>query len=158
LDFTTAVDVTVATSFKIAGVANSSLEFDAAVGTTTIHPTITFLGDDTGPGTLVLDSRSNFHGVVAGFDEGESIVVPGATSASLDSTGKIITVFNSSNTIGTINLATSYAGATFNVSSGGVITLIESPDLTLGGTAVTVVGGGSVTLPSIIATKIDADD
>ncbi len=127
LVFTSAVDSTTATSFDIAAAANSVLKFDAAVGTGSIspvNPIITFVGGDNGHGALDLTgiSLSNFHGVIANFDDGESIDVAGATSASLEANGTSLDVYHLSTRIGTIDLKTSYAGDTFNVSS-GVITV-----------------------------------
>jgi FecR protein len=126
LEFTNAVDATAATSFDIAAAAESILKFDAAVGTATVNPTITFEGSDDGAGVLDLTkiSLSDFHGVIANFDEGEAIDVQNAASASLDSTGKILTVLDSQgNSLGTIDFATSYSGDTFNVSDNGAITV-----------------------------------
>ena len=126
LEFTNAVDATAATSFDIAAAADSVLKFDAAVGTAAINPTITFEGSDDGAGVLDLTKilLSDFHGVIAKFDEGEAIDVENAASASLDSTGKILTVLDShGNSLGTIDFATSYSGDTFNVSDNGAITV-----------------------------------
>ena len=123
LEFTNAVDGTSATSFEIAAAANSVLKFDAAVGTAAVHPTVTFEGSDNGLGVLDLTAiaLSDFHGVIANFDEGEAIDVHYAASASLDNTGHVLTVFDSlGNSLGTIDFATSYAGDTFNVSSGAI--------------------------------------
>jgi fibronectin-binding autotransporter adhesin len=138
LEFLKAVDSTTATAFDIAAGANSVLKFDAAVGTTAVKPIVTFQGSDNGLGVLDLTaiSLSDFHGVIANFDEGEAIDVHNAASASLDSTGKILTVFDSSGTsLGTIDFATSYAGDTFNVSN-GVIT-VDDLAVTLDGTTAT---------------------
>ena len=123
LVFTKAVDSTTATSFEIAAAAGSVLKFDAAVGTAAVNPTVTFEGSDNGVGVLDLTAipLSNFHGIIAGFDEGEAIDVHNAASASLDNTGQILTVFDlSGNSLGTIDLATSYAGDSFNVSNGAI--------------------------------------
>jgi autotransporter-associated beta strand protein len=125
LEFTTAVDSTTATAFDIAAAANSVLKFDAAVGTASTNPTVTFEGSDNGAGVLDLTaiSLSDFHGVIANFDEGEAIDVQYAASAVLDNTGRVLTVFDSSGTaLGSIGFATSYTGDTFNVSN-GVITV-----------------------------------
>ena len=83
LEFTGAVDSTSASSFHIANVAGSVLKFDGAVGTTSIHPTITF---DGGLGVLDLSSvtLANFHAVVANFTSGEGIKVAGAADVVLD--------------------------------------------------------------------------
>ncbi len=86
---------------------------------------ITFDGGDSGHGVLDLTSisLSNFHAKVANFEEGESIKATNAASATLDSTGKILTVTNASNTsLGTITFTTSFTGDTFFVSN-GVITV-----------------------------------
>ena len=123
LEFTSAVDGTMATSFDIAAAANSVLKFDAAVGTASVNPAITFEGDDDGAGVLDLSaiSLADFHGVIAGFDQGEAIDVHSAASASIDSTGQILTVFDSSgDSLGTIDFATSYAGDAFNVVNGAI--------------------------------------
>jgi large repetitive protein len=118
LEFTKAVDSTGTTTFHIADVAGSILKFDGAVGTNAIAPTIVF---DGGNGVLDLTSLSgglaNFHATVSGFDDGESIRVNGAASASLN--GSILTVFDGShNALGTIALSGNYSGDTFNVING----------------------------------------
>ena len=123
LEFTGAVDGMMATSFAIAAAAGSVLKFDDVVGTAFVNPTVTFEGGDSGAGVLDLSaiSLSDFHGVIAGFDDGEAIDVHYAASASIDSTGHILTVFDSSgNSLGTIDFATSYAGDTFNVANGAI--------------------------------------
>ena len=156
LEFTQAVDSSAKTFFDIAAAVNSILEFDAAVGTISVRPTITFEGGDSGPGTLELVSLSNFYGIVAGFDEGEKIIVPTATSALL-ANATTLDVYNIGGTLlGVIDFATSYAGATFNVSSEGVITLVEGPVLG-GSTSATVSEGGTVTL-GVTEAKFDSDD
>ena len=137
LEFTSAVDSSVATSFDIAAAAHSVLEFDAAVGTATTHPTITFEGADNGHGVLDLTaiSLSDFHGVIANFDEGESIDVTGATRASLETNGTTLDVYNGLALIGTLTLSTSYAGDTFNVSSGAIT--VDDLAVTLDSTSAT---------------------
>jgi VCBS repeat-containing protein/autotransporter-associated beta strand protein len=138
LEFTKAVDSTTATVFDIAAAANSVLKFDAAVGTASTDPTVTFEGSDNGAGVLDLTaiSLSDFHGVIANFDEGEAIDVQYAASAVLDNTGRVLTVFDSSGTaLGSIEFATSYTGDTFNVSN-GVIT-VDDLAVTLDGTKAT---------------------
>ena len=107
LEFKTQVDGNgaAATSFTIASTAGSVLKFDAAVGTASVHPTITFSGGDNGKGVLDLTpiTLSNFHGVLAGFDEGESIKVTNAVSAALSSDGKVLTVRDANNlSLGTL--------------------------------------------------------
>lgn len=127
LELTSAIDSSAVTTFHIANVASSVLKFDGAVGTSSIRPPIFFDGGDGGVGVLDLTSLSgglaNFHGVVSGFDEGDDIKIAGAASASLNGTNSTLTVYNASHVaLGTITLATSYAGDTFNV-SGGTITV-----------------------------------
>ncbi|MEK9283021.1 Ig-like domain-containing protein [Bradyrhizobium sp. ISRA442] len=120
LEFSSAVGSTSAASFHIANVAGSVLKFDGAVGTASIHPTITF---DGGQGVLDLssDTLPNFHGTIANFAGGEGIKVNGAAAAVLDSSGTFITVYDSAhNSLGTLNLSTSYAGSEFTVSSGTI--------------------------------------
>ena len=89
-----------------------------------INPNIIFIGSDDGVGVLDLRSisLSDFHGVIANFDEGKSIDVAGATQASLEANGTSLDVYNQSTLIGTLALSTTYAGDTFNVSN-GVITV-----------------------------------
>ena len=143
LEFTNTVDSTTASTFHIANVANSVLKFDGAVGTNSVHPTIIFDGGDGGKGVLDLTSLSsltNFHASVSGFDEGEGIKITGAVSASLNGTASTLTIYNSlihsvATTLGTITLATSYAGDTFNV-SGGIVT-VDDLVATLSSTSVT---------------------
>ncbi|WGD54678.1 Ig-like domain-containing protein [Bradyrhizobium sp. CB1650] len=120
LEFTGAVDSTSATSFHIADVVGSVLKFDGAVGTASIQPTITF---DGGQGVLDLssDTLPNFHATIANFTNGEGIKVNGASAVVLDSSGTFITVYDSAhNSLGTLNLSTSYVGSEFSVSSGTI--------------------------------------
>ena len=120
LEFTSAVGSTSASSFHIANVAGSVLKFDGAVGTTSIHPTITF---DGGLGVLDLSSvtLSNFHAVVANFTSGEGIKVAGAADVVLDASGMFITVYDAAhNSLGIINLSASYTGNEFSVSGGTI--------------------------------------
>ncbi|MBR0843457.1 DUF4347 domain-containing protein, partial [Bradyrhizobium liaoningense] len=120
LEFSGAVNLATTSSFHIANVAGSVLKFDGAVGTASIHPTITF---DGGQGVLDLssDTLPNFHATIANFTNGEGIKVNGAAAAVLDSSGTFITVYDAAhNSLGTINLSTSYAGSEFTVSSGTI--------------------------------------
>ncbi|HMK70186.1 MAG TPA: hypothetical protein VK442_04360, partial [Xanthobacteraceae bacterium] len=119
LDFTSAVDSSVATTFNIASAA--VLEFGAAVGTATTNPTITFQG---GTGELYLSSLSNnFYGIIADFAVGEEIYVPTATSASFVSgSTTTVDVYAGATILGTLTFSGLSAGDTFNVSA-GVITL-----------------------------------
>ena len=128
LEFKTLVDGTAASAFDIADVTGSLLKFDAAVGTASIKPVITFDGADGGVGTLDLTSvtLANFHGVVANFLDGDQIKVANATTATLDSTGTILTVFNGSTALGSITLSTSHTGDTFTV-NGGTISVVGPP-------------------------------
>jgi VCBS repeat-containing protein len=150
LEFTSAIDSSAATTFHIANVTNSVLKFDGTVGTSGKPPTIVFDGGDGGKGALDLTSLSgglaNFHATVSGFDEGEGIKISGAVSASLNGTSSTLTVYDTldhSHALGTITLATSYAGDTFAVSGDGTITvddLVATPSSTTAteGTAVGV--------------------
>ncbi len=142
LEFKTQVDGTSTTAFDIATVAGSVLKFDAAVGTSSINPVITFDGTDSGHGVLDLTSisLSSFHGKVANFDEGKSIKVTNATRAALDTSGTVLTVYNGSSSLGTITFTTSYTGDTFNVSN-SVIT-VNDLAVTLSG-----LSGGSTGIP-----------
>jgi hypothetical protein len=129
------VDATTASTFHIANTLTSVLKFDGSVGTSAVHPTIIFDGSEGGQGLLDLTSTTlaNFHAVVAGLDEGEGIKVAGAASASLNDTSSTLTVYSQNGTsLGSIALATSYAGDTFNV-TGGVIT-VNDLAATLGST------------------------
>ncbi len=80
LEFKTAVDGSGTTSsFQIANVAGSDLQFDSSVGAPGINPIVTFNG-----ATGLLDLGSNlgtFQGVIANFASGDAIKVAGATSA-----------------------------------------------------------------------------
>ena len=131
LDFQSAVDGSAVSAFQIANVAGSDLQFDRGVGTagtTGIHPTVTFDGAN---GVLDLAALATFQGVVANFAPGDVIEVAGAASVSLDSTGTILTVDNSSGgSLGTITFASSYTGDTFSVSS-GTIRLPSPPTVTV---------------------------
>ena len=131
LEFTGAVDLTgSATAFHIANVANSVLKFDGAVGTASINPTVTFDAASSGVGILDLTgiNLSDFHGVIANLNAGESIKINGAASDSLDATGTQLTVFNGSATsLGTIDLSTSYTGYTFSVASGTISLALSAP-------------------------------
>jgi hypothetical protein len=134
LELKNAVDTSAASAFQIANVSGSDLQFDSSVGTSTIHPTVTFNGAN-GILDLSQTTLANFQGVVANFGSGDGIKVAGAASAKLDSTGTILSVFNSSATsLGTITLATSYTGDTFSVSTNGIITvsLPSPPTVTVG--------------------------
>ena len=91
----------------------------------TVRPTVTFNG---GAGLLDLSSTSlaNFHGVLSGFAAGEGIKVANATSAALDGTGKILTVYNSQHTsLGTLAFNSSYTGDVFTV-TGNTVSILSS--------------------------------
>src|SRR4029079_13794097 len=69
---------------------------------------------------------TQFHGIVAGFDEGEKIKVANAASASLNGTASTLTIYDGSNqSLGTITLSGTYTGDTFNVDGSGFITVID---------------------------------
>ena len=120
LEFTNTVG---ASTFQIANASLSDLRFDNIVGT---GATVAFNGSN---GVLDLSHESsldNFHGVVANFASGDGIEVLGAASATLDSTGTILSVYDNSATpklVGTITFAKSYTGDKFTVSSNGTITV-----------------------------------
>ena len=125
-EFTGTIDGTTASSFHIANTANSVLKFDAAVGTASIRPTITF---DGGLGVLDLTSNTlpNFHATVANFASGEGIKVTGAAAAVLDSSGTFMTVYDAAhNSLGSINLSTSYLGDDFVVSGGTISVEVDT--------------------------------
>ena len=126
LEFTGAVDGISASSFHIANVAGSVLKFDGAVGTASIHPTITF---DGGLGVLDLSSAtlSNFHAIVANFTSGEGIKVAGAADVVLDPSGLFFTVYDAAhNSLGVINLSASYIGNEFSVSGGTISVAVDA--------------------------------
>jgi hypothetical protein len=109
----------ITSSFQISNVAGSDLQFGSNVGAT---GTVTFNG-----ATGMLDLGSNlgsFQGVIANFASGDAIKVALAASVALDPTGKVLSVYNSSNNpLGTLTFTSSYAGDTFSVSSDGTITM-----------------------------------
>ncbi|MGH9548015.1 MAG: DUF4347 domain-containing protein, partial [Terriglobales bacterium] len=126
LEFQSAVDSSTASTFKIANVAGADLQFDGTVGTASIHPTISFNGAN---GLLDLSHTSlgNFQGIIANFASGDGIDVAGATGATLDSTGTILTVSGNSGTLGTITLGASYTGDTFSVTNNIISVSPASP-------------------------------
>jgi hypothetical protein len=144
LEFTAAVDGTVGSTFHIGSTAGSVLKFDGAVGAGAVNPSVIFDGGDGGAGILDLTSTSlaNFHGIVAGFSDGEGIKVANATSGTLDSTGTVLTVFNGSSALGTITFVASLGGDTVNV-SGGVISI---SDLTATLTSTTATEGAPISV------------
>jgi len=129
LEFTSSVDGSgPATAFQIANVVGSDLQFDNTVGTagnTGIHPTVTFNGAN---GLLDLSHTTlgSFQGIVANFAPGDGIEVAGATGATLDSSGMVLTVNGTSGSLGTIDFTSSYTNDTFSVSSNGTITVTVS--------------------------------
>ena len=133
LELKNAVDGSTASAFQIANVLGSDLQFDDSVGTSAIHPTITFNGAN-GLLDLTHTTLGNFQGVVANFGIGDGIKVAGAANVKLDSTGTILSVFDGlANPLGTITLASSYTGDLFSVSSNGTIavSLPSPPTLTV---------------------------
>jgi hypothetical protein len=131
LDFTNAVNGSgSALNFHIANVAGSVLRFDGPVGTSSIHPTIAFDAAGGGVGELDLThiSLAGFNGIIANFGNGEGIKIAGANHDSLDGTGTILTVFDSSNvSLGTINFATSQTGTNFHLGANGDIVTCFMP-------------------------------
>ena len=152
LEFSNAVDGSgTASSFQIANVAGSDLQFDSSVGTTGtisttgIAPIVTF---DGATGVLGLGSIGTFQGVIANFAPGDAIKVAGATSAALDSTGKVLSVFNGSTPLGTLTFTTSYTGDTFSVSNGAItVSTPAAPTVTAD---ITVPGGSQA---AVVATS-----
>ena len=66
--------------------------------------------------------------MLAGFAAGEGIKVANAASATLDASGKVLTVFDSGHSaLGTITFSTSYAGDSFLVAN-NVITVQYAGD------------------------------
>jgi len=129
LDFNGAVDGSgTASSFQIANVAGSDLQFDSSVGTTTgIDPIVAFNG---ATGVLDLGSIGTFQGVIANFASGDAINVAGATSATLDSTdltGKVLSVFHGPTLLGKLTFTSSYTGDTFSVSNNTITVSAPAP-------------------------------
>jgi hypothetical protein len=118
LDFTKATNSDSVTAYDIAAVAGSVLRFDGAVGTGSVHPTVTFDSVATGGlGTLDLTDATNndFNGTVNNFVIHDKIQVLNADHVTLTG-GTTLNVFNASNTqIETITLGQSHTGATFAV-------------------------------------------
>jgi autotransporter-associated beta strand protein len=128
LEFQTAVDPTTASAIRVGLAAGSVLKFDSAVGTSSVHPTITFLG-----GTSLLDLSSttlpSFHGVLSGFAVGEGIKVANANSASLDGSGTVLTIFNAAHSaLGTLTFTNSYSGSAFVVTANTVSLSVNTVD------------------------------
>jgi hypothetical protein len=118
LDFTKATNSGSVTAYDIAASAGSVLQFDGAVGTASVHPTVTFDSIATGGlGTLSLTDATNndFHGTVNNFVIHDKIVVLNADHVTLTG-GTTLNVFNASNTqIETITLGQSHTGFNFSV-------------------------------------------
>jgi len=128
LEFQQGIDGSAVSAFQIANVSGSDLQFDSTVGVAgTIDPTVTFNGTN---GLLDLSHTTlgNFQGAVANFAPGDGIKVAGASSAMLDSTGTVLSVFDSlGNSLGTISLSSSYTGDTFSVSNSTIAVSFPSP-------------------------------
>src|SRR6516164_5100514 len=126
LEFKNAVDGSGTTSsFQIANVAGSDLQFNSSVGATGINPIVTFNG-----ATGVLDLGSNlrtFQGVIANFASGDAIKVAGANRATLDSTGNVLSVFNGSTLQGTLTFTSSCTGDIFSVSNNTITVSVPAP-------------------------------
>jgi hypothetical protein len=134
LEFQTEIDGVAASSLHIDG--GATLKFDAAVGTTSVHPTVFFDGA-TGFLDLRNISLASFHGVIADYGHGDGMYVTGADHTSLDEAGTLLTVFNSANqAIGTISFGTSQTGKYFHVINGNEIVTCFMP-----GTLVRTPGG-----------------
>ena len=103
LVFQGAVDSSAASAFQIANVPGADLQFDGNVGTSSVDPTISFNGAN-GLLDLSRTTLANFKGTIANFAPGDGIEVAGATGATLDSTGRILTVTGASGSLGTITL------------------------------------------------------
>jgi autotransporter-associated beta strand protein len=119
-----------ATDIRIGSTAGTVLKLDAPVGSASVHPAVTF-----GGGNSVLDlsalTLSDFHAVLLGFGQGEGIRLAGAASATLDASGRVLTVLDASgNALGNLTLGASYAGASFTVSN-GLLTVQGTVDRTL---------------------------
>ena len=121
LEFTAAVDGSIASDIRIGSAAGSVLKFNSTVGSMTVHPTVTFNG---GAGLLDLSSTTlaNFHGVLSGFAAGEGIKIANAASAKgFDGTGKILTVYDSLHfSLGALTFGNSYSGYAFTVTNNTV--------------------------------------
>ena len=160
LEFANMVDSSAATAFEIGSAANSVLKFDSAVGTATTSPTITFEGGDDGHGVVDLTkiSLSDFHGVIANFDEGESIDVAGATGVALEANGTTLDVYDGAKLLGTLTFSVSYAGDIFTVSN-DVITV---DDLVATFDAATVPGqsaqGAALTVTGVADNHTDVSE
>jgi hypothetical protein len=118
LDFTKGTNSGSVTAYDIAASAGSVLQFDGAVGTATIHPTVTFDSVATGGlGTLDLTDATNldFHGTVNNFVIHDKIQVLNADHVTLTG-GTTLDVFNAANTkLESITLGQSHTGFTFSV-------------------------------------------
>ncbi len=119
LDFTKTTNSGSVTAYHIADLSGSVLRFDSTVGTTTVHPTVTFdnAGGSSGLGALDLThtTLANFHGVVNSFIAGDTIDVLNADHVTLTG-GTTLNVFNAANaSLGTITLGENHAGANFFV-------------------------------------------
>jgi hypothetical protein len=113
-------------AFDIANVATSDLTFDGSVGTSSIHPTITFDGTNSGAGILDLTAEgkgtssgepTKFHGTVSNFAVGDEILVRGTSGDTVSHSGGVLTVLNGSTVEETITVNGS-AGY-FHISTSG---------------------------------------
>ena len=101
------------------------------VGAIGAGQTVAMIGDDT----LVIDAAAAFAGVIAGFDATDKIVLNSAravTSATYAASANgvgTLTLSSGGITLGTLALAGSFAGKTFNVAAG---TAANSYNLSLG--------------------------
>ena len=123
LEFKGAVDASALSSFEIANLPNSELKFDSALGTSSIHPTITFDGANSGQGKLDLTGEGTGASVtVSNFAIGDQILTRGASSTdslSYNSTTGVLSVMNGASVLETIKLTTSYQSNQFQISHSG---------------------------------------
>jgi hypothetical protein len=86
--------------------------------------TLAFAGSGV---TIALDAPAQFHGVVSGFEQGDTLLLKGigATSGTIVN-GNTLALMSGATTVDTVTLAGNYAGATFNVSNAGGTTAVTS--------------------------------
>ena len=143
LDFTKATNSDSVTVYDIAAVSGSVLRFDGAVGTVSVHPTVTFDSVATGGlGTLSLTDATNndFFGTVNNFVIHDKIQVLSADHVTLTG-GTTLNVFNASGTqIETITLGQSHTGATFSVDTATDMITTDMPCYVAGTRILTATG------------------
>jgi hypothetical protein len=143
LDFTQATNSASATAYDVAAVAGSVLQFDGAVGTGSVHPTVTFDSVAAGGlGTLNLTDAANndFFGTVNNFVVGDKIKVVDADHVTVTG-GTTLNVFNVSNTqIETITLGESHASSKFFVDTATDTITTDMPCYAAGTRVLTATG------------------